>query len=225
MTTSKPMIRPTSLLLALCMLPAACGDDGSSPASDETTGADEATSASSGEIETSAAGETTTGDEGLDSSGPGLDVDPLYACEDPDFTVFQPLTGPGIDPETGMLVPPVNDTYLLHTTQIMARPEAMGDFFAVNEAVLAQLGQHEGLIGFSIAFEPNCGFARTLGIWEDERSMLLFIGTGAHLDAMTQVADLAITARSTTWMGNGAELPLTWDMALDAIDDVTPIVY
>ncbi|MEM7151270.1 MAG: hypothetical protein AAF799_00435 [Myxococcota bacterium] len=207
--------------MSLSLLLGACpADDDPSPTAAASSSSGDPDSSGGDVVET-----TTTGGEGLDSTGPGIDVDALYGCEDPDFTVFQPLTGPGIDPETGMLLEPIHDSYLLHTTQIMARPEAMAEFFAANESVLAQLGQTEGLVGFSIAIEPNCGFARTLGIWEDERSMLLFIGTGAHLDAMTEVADLAVTARSTTWTANGADMPLTWAVALEAIADITPIVY
>ncbi len=218
-TTIPPTTIPL-LLTALMLVPACTDDDASadSAAASSTTAADEMSTDAA--PSTGAAPESTGN---ADSTGDGIDLDALYDCEDPALFVAQPLSGPGIDAKTGALLEPLQDTYYVHTTQILARPEAMGDFFAMNEMVVEQLVGTEGLIGFSLALEPTCGFARTMGIWADQRSMLLFVGTGVHLDAMTEVADLASTARSTSWAVDGDQMPLTWDMALEAIADIPPV--
>ncbi|MCH9683337.1 MAG: hypothetical protein K0V04_18015 [Deltaproteobacteria bacterium] len=215
----------TPLLLTMVLLAPACSDDDSS--ADGEAQASSGTAAS--EPSTGAATDdpaATDGSTGMvDSSGGGIDLDALYDCEDPDLFVAQPLSGPGIDPMTGELVEPLQTEYFVHTTQILVRPEQMETFFAVNGTVVDQLLTSEGLLGFSLALEPTCGFARTMAVWADERSMLMFVGTGAHLDAMTQVADLAITGRTTAWAAPAETMPLTWEMALAEIDTITPVAY
>lgn len=194
-------------------------DDAGTAASDDTG---EAPGESSGEApigsSSSGAGEST-GDE---TTGGVIDVDALYDCEDLDFQVIQPLTGPGIDPMTGTLRGPMQATYVLHTTQILAKPEQLDAFFQLSGAVIEQLLQSEGLVGFALAQEPNCGFSRTMGVWESEQAMLAFVGSEAHAQAMAHTTELSITGRTTAWTATADEMPLTWEMALAAIADVEP---
>lgn len=165
-------------------------------------------------------GESSGG--GDESTGGGIDVDALYDCEEPSFQVIQPLSGPGIDPMTGSLVPPMQESYVLHTTQILVRPEKLEDFLALNMPIFEQLGQTEGLVGFALGMEPNCGFSRTMGIWESEQAMLAFVTSGAHLQAMARTTEVSVTGRTTSWTATADEMPLTWEMALAALDGVEP---
>lgn len=214
-----------SLLLVGSLAAACAGEDPGDPQADDagTTAAedtDEAPAESSGEAPAgSSGGDETSGSE---STGGAIDVDALYDCEDPDFQVIQPLTGPGIDPMTGTLLEPMQDTYVLHTTQILVKPEELDAFLQLSGGVIEQLLQTEGLVGFALAQEPNCGFSRTMGVWESEQAMLAFVGSGAHAQAMVRTTEVSITGRTTAWTATAAEMPLTWEQALAAIADVEP---
>jgi len=222
--TTSPWL--SSALLAGLWLASACVDEPTEPmASDEpmastSAGDDDDTGTSTGEPDPPA-GADSTGEEG-GSTGGGLDVDALYDCEEPDFQVIQPLSGPGIDPETGALLEPLQDDYVLHTTQILVMPDQLEPFFALNMPIFEQLAQTDGLIGFALATEPTCGFSRTMGVWRDEQSLLAFVGSGAHAQAMARAREVSITGRTTSWVVTADQLPLTWEMALAAIAEVEP---
>jgi hypothetical protein len=210
-------LRSSTLLTSLFVLAACAADDDDPDAADDTG---EATDA---DTDDGAADETGGGDGSGGSGGP--DVAELYACEDPDFTVVQPMFGPGFDPETGEMVEPLADEYVVSTTQILLKPDpaAQETFFELNNAVVAQLMQTPGFLGVSFASEPNCGFARTLGVWESEEAMYGFVTTGAHLEAMGQTFEVAVTGRTTSFTLPAAQMPPSWDVALEQIADVAPI--
>lgn len=211
---------PSLSLLGLLMTACANEDPGDPMEAEEgTTAAVEDTGegpGSSGEPEPGSSG-------GADeTTGGGIDVDALYDCVDPDFTVIQPLSGPGIDPATGELLAPLQDGYVLHTTQILVKPEKLEEFLALNVPIFEQLMQTEGLLGFALAQEPNCGFSRTMGVWESEAAMFAFVASGAHAQAMAKTTEVSITGRTTAWSVTADELPLTWELAFAAIADVEP---
>ncbi len=216
-------IDPKILLpaLTLALAPMACADD------DDGAAADDATSAATSEADTTTAvadaSTSATADE-TGETGEPLDVDALYACEEPELVIGAPFAGPGYDPMVGLTGTP-QSTYVAHTTQVMVRPGAEADFEAAVGQILGQLATTEGLVGFSLAIEPGCGFARTLGVWESEQAMYAFVGTGAHAVAMSQTPILTLTGRTTHWEIEAAEIPLAWDLALARIDGVPPFVY
>jgi len=195
-------------------------DEGSTAAAEDTGEAPEST----GEAPAESSGEAPEGSSsgGGETTGGGIDVDALYDCEDPDFQVIQPLSGPGIDPMTGTLIEPMQASYALHTTQILVKPEALDQFFQLSGAVIQALATTEGLVGYSLAMEPNCGFSRTMGVWESEQAMLAFVASDAHATAMAHTTEVSVTGRTTAWTVTAAEMPLTWEMALAAIADVEP---
>lgn len=217
-----------SLLLVGSLAAACAAEDPDDPIGAEDPGTTAAESSgeapgSTGEAPAESSGEAPAGSSGGDeTTGGAIDVDALYDCVDPDLQVIQPLTGPGIDPMTGELLEPLQATYVLHTTQILVKPERLDEFLQLSGGVVEQLLQTEGLVGFSLAQDPNCGFARTMGVWESEQAMFAFVGSGAHAQAMTQTTEVSITGRTTAWTATAAELPLTWEMALAAIADVEP---
>jgi quinol monooxygenase YgiN len=196
------------------------GSSGEAPGSSgEAPGSSGEAPGSSGEAESDTAGSGGT-DE---TTGGGIDVDALYDCEDPDFVVFQPLSGPGIDPATGAFLEPMQDTYVLHTTQILPEPEQLEQFLGLSQAVIQEIAQTDGLVGFALAQEPNCGFFYTMGVWRDEQSMFALVASDSHVQAMTQTAEISITGRTASWTAPADQMPLTWEMAIAAIADVEPL--
>lgn len=211
---------PSLSLLGLLITACASEDPGDPMEAEEST---TATSEDTGEAPGSS-GEPEPGSSGAadETTGGGIDVDAFYDCVDPDFTVLQPLAGPGIDPATGELLPPLQDTYVLHTTQLLVKPEKLEEFLALNVPIFEQLMQTEGLVGFALAQEPTCGFSRTMGVWESEAAMFAFVASGAHAQAMVKTTEISITGRTTMWSATADELPLTWEQAIAAIADVEP---
>lgn len=231
-------IHSTTLILALTGLlgiPACADDDPEPMAEGGTSAGDEATSSAqddsptpTGDSEPSAEDESgdepsTTGDQttGEDETTGGPDVDELYDCEDPG-AFFGPMNGPAFDPETGEFVGVPQDSFVAHTTLAVVSEEGMDDFLAVNDMVVAQLMQTPGVLGVAFAIEPQCGFLRTIGLWEDERSLYAFVGSGAHLQAMQQAPQLSLSGKTTHWELDSGAMPLTWDMAMTALEDVEP---
>ena len=146
---------------------------------------------------------------------------PLFACIDEEFNVNRPLAGNGYDAEQGGLIGSVQESYVVHTTQIFVPPEAETDFFTVLGPVIAQLAETPGLVGYSLAGDAGCGDYRTLGIWESEEAMYDFVLSGAHAEAMPQTGTLSEAARVTHWTATAAEVnALDWDVAQDKIRDI-----
>lgn len=105
----------------------------------------------------------------------------------------QPLTGPGVDPATGALVPPPEGTsYVVSSTYGAPKPD---------EAVLARWGQlfgsieaalktQPGLVAMQVGASTSCGSGRTLSVWASEEAMYDFVSGPAHLDAMNASAEV-----------------------------------
>ena len=95
------------------------------------------------------------------------------------------FAGPGYDPQNGPL-DPVQETYIVATTQILVKPEEQMNFLQLTSEVAEQLAGAEGFVGHTLAIEPNCGFYRTMSVWRSEADMYRFVATGAHAKAMGQ---------------------------------------
>lgn len=203
--------------------PADDGGSGNTPGTD--TGAD--TGADSG-VDPSADSSTGSGvdaDTGSESGSGGPDLAELYDCEEPDLIVAQAFGGPGFDPETGQLLEPIADEYVVSTTQLLPKPDeaAQAAFLELTNGVVAQLMETPGFLGLSLAFEPSCGFARTLTVWESEEAMFAFVNSGAHVEAMGQTFAVGVTGRVTSWTAPAEEMPPSWEDAIAKIAEVDPI--
>jgi quinol monooxygenase YgiN len=197
---------------------AACGDD-TGGGGGGGGGGDDATTAS-GSTTTGDASTTTAASTSASSSSGGNAYEDLFLCEETDFEDDFPLSGPGFDPETGIVGEP-QETYLVATTQIYARPEKAAEFMQAAGAVLQTLGQSEGMLAWGIGSSETCGDSRTISIWASEEAMLGFVASDAHAAAMIQSPDLAFTGRTTHWEATAEELmELDWDVARDRLKDI-----
>jgi quinol monooxygenase YgiN len=196
------MMRAPRVLSCVLVLATACAADDDDPAADD--GADDSTSQSSAE----------------ESSSTGPDVMALYECTEPIMDA-RPLSGPGYDPATGVITP-MQDSYVISTTQILPRPEKQSDFFALVGMVTADLDQRDGMIAYSLGLEPTCGFARTISVWRDEAAMMAFATGDAHMAAVGQSFDVGITGRVMHFTLPASEMPVTWDVAAARIAEIAP---
>jgi quinol monooxygenase YgiN len=146
----------------------------------------------------------------------------LFDCKSEGFEVSRPLAGPGFDPEQGGLTGELQQSYLVHTTQIFVRPEKVDRFYELAGPVLAQLAETPGLIGYSLAGDKKCGDERTFGVWANEEAMYKFVTTGAHAEAIPHALDVGYTGRVVHWTATAAEInALDWpgvDAKLHALD-------
>lgn len=139
-----------------------------------------------------------------------IDRAALLACESESFEVARALVGPGLD-EQGFVGEPL-DSYVIHTTQIVPRPEKQQEFFDQTGAVVTELVEMDGLVAFSLALDNECGDARTLGVWASEEAMYAFVGTKAHVEAMSRTPELSLAGRVAHWSATPEEvLTLDWD--------------
>ncbi|WP_437618650.1 antibiotic biosynthesis monooxygenase family protein [Sorangium sp. So ce1151] len=104
-----------------------------------------------------------------------------------------PLSGPGVDPETGKLRPPpegssytISATFGVPLSGDAAREKYMQYFGAIQ----AQLASQPGLVAIQLAQSESCGSGRTLAVWASTDEMYAFVMSPAHVAAMDAVSEL-----------------------------------
>ncbi len=139
----------------------------------------------------------------------------LVACAAAE-PVETPFDGPGLDPETGALL--TQDTpFVVAITELHVK-NAPGPG--------KRFGDHADRIGTHLFRDEPPGFVGgsfrnvgklewwTLTVWTDEEAMTEFVLSTPHVDAMTEISELAKRARSTHREFPAGEAPPTWDWAL-----------
>ena len=158
-----------------------------------------------------------------ESSSTTSEVDALYDCVDPMIVEARPLIGPGYDPSMGGLIAPLQDTYIVSSTQVLVKPEAGADFNELVGQVIAEIEASEGMVAYSLANDTNCGFARTMSVWRDAESMVAFATSDAHANAVARTNEVAITGKVTHWAVAADAFPPTWDTAREELAKVAPV--
>lgn len=198
------MMRPRRAMWAIGLAGAAlagCADDEAAPAG------------------VGGAGGTGAGGTG----GAPPDVAAYYACAETGFAEARPLSGPGLDPETGELVGAPQASYVAHATQIYPKADKEKDFFGLVGPVLQQLEETPGLVAYALGSDEGCGVQRTMGIWESEEAMFAFVTSGAHATAMGSTLTVSITGKTTSWTVSADEVAaLDWDVARGKLDAISP---
>ena len=197
-------IEITTLLTTLCL--AGCGGASDAPLEPEPEAI--ATSSEGGQSDTSAS--TTSDDEAL------------YDCDEADFEVILPLNGPGVGPD-GQLLALEHDRYVLHTTQMVARPEASQEALALSIAVIGTLNEIPGFVAVAASRSEACGYLRTLGIWESEQAMYQLLATPEHTTAMARTLELSFTGKTTHWEATAEETrAFDWETTRRKLAEVDP---
>jgi heme-degrading monooxygenase HmoA len=104
-----------------------------------------------------------------------------------------PLSGAGVDPGTGeLLPPPEGSSYTISSTYGVPKPgaDAMERYMMMFGAVQTQLASQPGLVALQLAQSPSCGSGRTLAVWSSTESMYDFVMSSAHLAAVDAVDEL-----------------------------------
>ncbi|HWB75577.1 MAG TPA: hypothetical protein VG755_11500 [Nannocystaceae bacterium] len=202
------MIRAPHLLCFVALTTACPASDDDDPVADDAGDS------------SSAAGDSSSAADESSSSGGSPDIDALFECEDMIMDA-RPLAGPGYDPAMG-LMEPLQDTYIVSTTQILPKPEEQARFFELVGEVTMDLDQRDGMIAYALGFEPNCGFARTITVWRDAAAMVAFASGDVHTNAASQAFDVGVAGRVTHFAVSADEMPVTWDVAAAHLAEIAP---
>lgn len=214
------MIKLRSLFAVVCtfLFVEGCGDADSAPTGESggSVGSDPSGGASVGG---GVDGPASTSD----SDGPSLDE--VLSCTDPAADL-----SPWIGPELGADGLPTRDeseSFVAHATEVLLRPtmEAGVEFQERVEAIAAQALGTPGFLGFRTRIDASCGIARTMGIWSSEESMMGFVYSGAHLEAIARTAVLSMGGRTTHFGITRSDLPLEWNTAMERLADASPFQY
>ncbi|WP_437979947.1 antibiotic biosynthesis monooxygenase family protein [Sorangium sp. So ce117] len=105
----------------------------------------------------------------------------------------EPLSGPGVDPETGKLrPPPEGSSYTVSATYGVPRPgdAVMERYVPIFGAIQAQLASQPGLLALQLGTSPSCGSGRTLAVWASTDAMYEFVMSPAHLAGIDAANEL-----------------------------------
>jgi heme-degrading monooxygenase HmoA len=130
-----------------------------------------------------------------------------------------PFQGPGFD---GELITDAPGPFQAVATHTRAKSGSVGAFGDAVAAVEEQLDTQPGFIGSSLRARMPGRERWTLTVWEDEESLLAFVTSGAHLEAMVDQAELIDGVYSARWVVEPGELPLDWSDVLHQLEQVAP---
>ncbi len=91
-------------------------------------------------------------------------------------------------------------------------------FFKLTGAVEESLGNTPGIVNFSKRANLLANEAWTLTVWEDEDAMLAFKTNRQHLNAISNAGKVLAGARFARFMVKGADLPVSWELALEQLE-------
>jgi hypothetical protein len=151
-------------------------------------------------------------DEPSSSSSSGNSIAGVTDCVDDD--IMDHFTGPGYDPQKGLL-PPVQASYVAATTVLLMSPDPATQMLFTQLAgpVIVQVPTQAGLVGYQIAISSKCHYARTLTVWRDMDSMMEFVASPNHAHAMENGQQVTSAAAVANWTIQAADMPPTWAVA------------
>jgi len=221
------MRHPRHLYIAFTFALAACpadDDDNDDDDAADTGGETTASASASASASTTASTTTDTTDAPADTS---TGEDPFADCDrgtlETDLSGADmmgapiPLVwmGPGVDPDTGMLIDD-GSTYLVSSTYLAMKPDPAAQQ-AFGEAVgplVPDLFGNPGVVAFQLGTSNACASARTLTVWRDDAAMMTFVAGDAHMAAIGRVAEISRGTSVVTHWSGAAVADITWDEAI-----------
>lgn len=122
-------------------------------------------------------------------------------------------SGPGADPETGALIDDGETTYYVATTYLALRPEAIEQFLTLVGPLNEALFSNPGLVAVQLGDSQACAVARTFTVWTDEDAMYDFVGSDAHIEAMTAFPELSRGSSTLISWGDMRAEDISWELA------------
>lgn len=167
--------------------------------------------------EATSTGDAATSSTSTSSASTGGTTDPaacLRGSIEADFTTFGKLAGPGVDAATGKLSP-LPSTAVVSSTYLALKgdPAAQKRFGELMGPLSKALQSQAGLLAVQLASSKSCGSARTLAVWKDEESLLGFVMSAPHAEAVASVGNVSRgESVVTSWETSDVE-EATWESA------------
>ena len=146
---------------------------------------------------------------------------PLLCALGAACTPASPFSGPGYDPDRGLLTE-APGPFLAVVTHTAVKPGQDDAFDAHVEAIEAQLEAAPGFVGSSLRGEVFGPERWTLTVWTSEAALGAFYGGGAHARAMQDTTEVVEAVYSAGWELQPESVPPSWDEALEALEAVEP---
>jgi hypothetical protein len=165
--------------------------------------------------------DSATTSSGAGGAGPTTTTDaiaPLTSCLDDD--IKDGFAGPGYDATMGGLQAPVQATYVASTTVLLQSTTDAAKqmlFGQLVPPIITDVQKAPGFIGFQLGLSSKCHYARTLTVWKDMDSMMAFVMSPNHVNAMSHASQASDAGAVTNWEIAAADFPPTWDMARQEI--------
>lgn len=143
----------------------------------------------------------------------------------PSCTLATPFRGPGYSPSDGIdMTVATGDSVVVAITHARLDRAKKRLFFDEVDKIAATLDQQPGFIGSSLRFRVLGNEAWTLTAWRDEDSLLDFVVSDVHQDAIDVGRPATTLERTHHFEVPITELPIPWERALAALDTVHPRV-
>lgn len=130
-----------------------------------------------------------------------------------DFEPFAPMSGPGVDPASGKLLPPASQqSYVVSANYLAlsAEPGAQAAFDEVVNPILAAFEHTPGLVAVQVGSSAACGTARTLAVWDSIDHMYDFVAAPEHRVAMQRVGEISRGGSYSTHWATTSTAGVTW---------------
>jgi len=144
----------------------------------------------------------------------------LTDCEETDLPAVPGFFGSAV--ETGKLTKKPGKAYMVVATHFLmsTKPNAEEIFQNLMNKVQPAIQKADGLLGASLTFSHKCKYGRTLTVWKDEASMMKFVTTGAHGEAVKKTGDIASHFRTVHWQEQPADWPPTWKKSKEKLAEI-----
>jgi len=131
-----------------------------------------------------------------------------------------PLSGPGVDPETGELKPPPAAGYIVSSTylRLKSKPGEFQRFGELMGPIQQALAEQPGLLALQLSTSDSCSSARTLAVWESADAMYEFVTSPAHMAAVDAVGEVSRGGSIVTSWRASQTGEATWDEAVRKLD-------
>ncbi|MEB0031430.1 antibiotic biosynthesis monooxygenase family protein [Undibacterium sp. RTI2.1] len=111
-----------------------------------------------------------------------------------------------------------NDQVLVAITHANIDPDKRDLFNAGAYRVLDSLPSQPGLLGYSVRRQLFGDEVWTATVWLDEESMLRFVQSPAHVQAVRESRSAVRNIQYTRLLIKRSDLPLSWDVLLKSSD-------
>ncbi|MDX2131273.1 MAG: antibiotic biosynthesis monooxygenase [Planctomycetota bacterium] len=134
-------------------------------------------------------------------------------------TIATPFKGPGYSRGEGVTLAGVGSTVVVSVTHARVERSKRAVFDQHSARVVRSMGEHDGLIGYSVRRELLGDGVWTMTVWRDRDAVLNFANTRVHTDAMGEGLPAVKEMHFLRFECPTREAPPSWTQALARLDE------